>query len=173
MPRPKRKAASEDAKKVFDKAPLDGVGLESWKLLWEQARAYSEEIAYLEKKFPFTGDDARCVLCQQSLSEEAKLRLVSFETFVKGELESLARTAEADVAALLQKLPKIATAEDFTTRLATLGLDDEKLNQKLHQFRDDSQARRDALPAVTSLELVPSMPNATLIDEGGDFECGF
>ena len=50
----KRKAASEDAKKVFDEAPLDGVGLESWKLLWEQARAYSEEVAYREKEFPFT-----------------------------------------------------------------------------------------------------------------------
>ena len=99
----KRKAASEDAEKVFDEAPLDGVGLESWKLLWEQARAYSGEVAYLEKEFPFTGGDARCVLCQQSLGEEAKLRLVSFEKFVKGELESLAKKAEAEVAALLQK----------------------------------------------------------------------
>jgi energy-coupling factor transporter ATP-binding protein EcfA2 len=161
----KRKAASEDAKKVFDEAPLDGVGLESWKLLWEQARAYSGEVAYLEKEFPFTGDDARCVLCQQSLGEEAKLRLVSFEKFVKGELESLAKKAEAEVAALLQKLPKIPTAEDFTTRFATLGLDDQKLIQKLHQFRDGAQARRDALPAATSPEQVPSAPNAALIDE--------
>ncbi len=161
----KRKAASEDAKKVFDEAPLDGVGLESWKLLWEQARAYSEEVAYLEKEFPFTGDDARCVLCQQSLGEEAKLRLVSFETFVKGELESLAKKAEAEVVALLQKLPKIPTPDDFTTRLATLGLDDDTLAQKLHQFRNDAQARRDALPAATSLEQVPSAPNAGLIAE--------
>jgi energy-coupling factor transporter ATP-binding protein EcfA2 len=161
----RRKTATEDAKKVFDEAPLDGVGLESWKLLWEQARAYSEEVAYLEKEFPFTGDDARCVLCQQSLNEEAKLRLVSFEKFVKGELESLAQKAETHVAALLQRLPKIQIAEDFTTRLATLGLDDEKLTQKLHQFRDDSQTRRDALPTATSSEDVPSTPNATLIDE--------
>jgi ABC-type lipoprotein export system ATPase subunit len=163
----KRKAASEDAKNVFDGAPLDGVGLESWKLLWQQARAYSEEVAYLEKEFPFTGDDARCVLCQQSLSEEAKLRLVSFETFVNGELESLAQKAEADVAALLQKLPKIPAAEDFTTRLTTLGLDDEELTQELHQFRNDAHATRDALSAATSSGQVPSTPNATLIDEFG------
>ena len=160
----KRKAASEDAKKVFDGALLDGVGLESWKLLWEQARAYSEEVAFLGKVFPFTGDDARCVLCQQSLSEEAKLRLVSFETFVKGELESLAQKAEADVAALLQKVPKISTAEDFTMRLTTLGLEDEELTQKLHQFRDDASARRDALSAATLSEQVPAPPNATLMD---------
>lgn len=161
----KRKAASEDAMKVFDEAPLDGVGLESWKLLWEQARAYSGEVAYLEREFPFTGDGARCVLCQQSLGDEAKLRLVSFEKFVKGELESLAKKAEAEVAALLQKLPRIPTAEDFTTRFATLGFDDERLIQKLHQFRDGAQARRDALPAATSPEQVPSAPNAALIDE--------
>lgn len=167
----KRKAASEDAKKVFDEAPLDGVGLESWKLLWEQARAYSEEVAYVGKTFPFTGDSARCVLCQQPLREEAgedaKLRLVSFEKFVKGELESLAKKAEAEVAALMQKLSKIPTAEDFTTRFATLGIDDEKLTQTLHQFRDGAQARRDALPAATSPEQVSPVPNAALIDELG------
>lgn len=32
-------------KRVKD-SPLDGVGLESWKLLWEQARAYSVANAY-------------------------------------------------------------------------------------------------------------------------------
>ena len=161
----KRKVATEDAKKVFDEAPLDGVGLESWKLLWEQARAYSEQVAYLEKEFPFTGDDARCVLCQQSLGADAKLRLISFEKFVKGELESQAKKAEDEVIALLQKLSKIPTVEDFTTRFATLGLDDEKLTQKLHQFRTGAQARHDALPAATSPELVPSAPNAESIDE--------
>lgn len=161
----KRKVATEDAKKVFDEAPLDGVGLESWKLLWEQARAYSEQVAYLEKEFPFTGGDARCVLCQQSLGADAKLRLISFEKFVKGELESQAKKAEDEVIALLQKLPKIPMVEDFTTRFATLGLDDEKLTQKLHQFRTGAQARHDALPTATSPELVPSAPNAESIDE--------
>jgi energy-coupling factor transporter ATP-binding protein EcfA2 len=165
----KRKAASEDAKTVFDTAPLDGVGLESWKLLWEQARAYSEKVAYVGKPFPFTEDGARCVLCQQPLrqdtGEDAKLRLVSFEKFVKGELESLAKKAEAEVTALLEKLPKIPTTEDFTTRFATLGLDDEKLTQRLHQFRDGAQARHDALPAATSPEQVPPTPKAELIDE--------
>ncbi|MGP8053238.1 MAG: hypothetical protein ACLQAH_05400 [Limisphaerales bacterium] len=165
----KRKAASEDAKTVFDEAPLAGVGLESWKLLWEQARAYSEGVAYVGKPFPFTGDNARCVLCQQPLredtGEDAKQRFVSFEKFVKGELESLAKKAEAKVAVLLQKLPKIPTAEDFTTSFATLGLDDGKFTQRLHQFRDGAQARREALPAATSPEQVPPAPNAESIDE--------
>ena len=73
----KRKAASEDAEKIFGKAPIEGVGLESWKFMWEKARKYSEEVAYVEKQFPFIDDDALCVLCQQPLAEEARVRLVS------------------------------------------------------------------------------------------------
>lgn len=161
----KRKAASDDATKVFDQAPLDGVGLDSWKLLWEQARAYSEEVAYRTKKFPFTGEDARCVLCQQSLGEDAKVRLVSFEKFVKGELESQAKQAEDRVAELLEKLPKTPPADDFTTRLATLGLDDETLAQRLQQFRDQAQARRDALRVATSEEQVPSTRDPKVLDD--------
>ena len=165
----KRRTASEDAEKVFDKAPLDGVGKESWKLLWEQARTYSEQVAYPGKKFPFTGEDALCALCQQPLGEEAKLRLGSFEKFVKGELESLAKRAEVEVATLVQKFPKILSVEDFTTHLTTLGLDDEELIQKLQQFRADAQTRRDALSAATTSEQVPPAPDAALLDELATF----
>ena len=98
-------------------------------------------------------------------TRKRKLRLVRLEKFVKGELESLAKTAENEVAALLQKLPKIPSAEDFTTLFATLGLDDEKLTHKLNQFRDGEQARFDALPAATLPEQVSSAPSAEVIDE--------
>jgi energy-coupling factor transporter ATP-binding protein EcfA2 len=158
----KRKAASEDAGKVFNKAPLNGVGLESWRLLWEQARAYSEGVAYVGKSFPFTDGDARCVLCQQPFDADARLRVLSFENFVKGELESIAKSAETDVATLLEKLPKIPAVDDFAARLATLGFDDEVRAQELHEFRDGAEATRDALLAATSQEHVPSVPSAAL-----------
>ena len=90
----KRLAANVDAKKVFEDAPLDGVASESWRLLWEQARAYSEGEAYRNAPFPNVSDDARCVLCQQPLEEAAKVRLNSFEAFVKGSLEAEAVKAE-------------------------------------------------------------------------------
>jgi energy-coupling factor transporter ATP-binding protein EcfA2 len=160
----KRKAASEDATKVFGGAPLNGVGSQSWKLLWEQARVYSEKVVYVGKPFPFTEEGAQCVLCQQTLDDNAKVRFLSFEKFVKGELESLANKAEADVAELLEKLPGISTADDFTTRLATLGLDDEALTRKLYQFRDGAQATHDALLTAKSQEEVPSVPSTGLID---------
>jgi energy-coupling factor transporter ATP-binding protein EcfA2 len=161
----KRKAASEDAAKVFAGAPLNGVGSQSWKLLWEQARTYSEQVVYVGKTFPLTEEDARCVLCQQSLDDNAKVRFLSFEKFVKGELESLANRAEADVSEQLEKVPEIATTEDFNARLATLGLGDETLTQKLHQFRDGAQATRDAVLTAKSQEEVPPVPTISSIDD--------
>jgi energy-coupling factor transporter ATP-binding protein EcfA2 len=161
----KRKAASEDAEKVFSGAPFNGVGSESWNLLWEQARVYSENVVYVGKAFPFAEQDARCVLCQQTLDDDAKLRFLSFEKFVKGELESLANKAEADVAKLSENLPEISTVDDFTTRLATLGLDDEALTQKLHRFRDAAQAIHDAILTARSQDQVPSAPSTALIDD--------
>ena len=57
----KRKAADEDAKKVSENAPHDGVGSENWRLLWEQARIYSEAMAYPEIPFPNISEEARFV----------------------------------------------------------------------------------------------------------------
>ncbi len=70
--RAKRKAADDDATKVFTGAPLIGIGTESWKLLWDHARKYAETEAYKGLPFPNVGPDARCVLCQQPLAADAK-----------------------------------------------------------------------------------------------------
>lgn len=63
--------------------PLNGVGSGSWRRLWEAARAYSVQEAYPEQDFPVSGGDARCVLCQQELDQDATARLRRFEAFVK------------------------------------------------------------------------------------------
>lgn len=90
----KRQAAQAAAQQVFAGAPLEGIGSVAWKLLWEHARNYSEEYAYQSHTFPNTDSEARCVLCQQPLSEDAQERLLSFEEFVKGQAEREAKDAE-------------------------------------------------------------------------------
>ena len=77
------KAASTD---LFSGDPLPDVGSETWKKLWEAARAYSQT-AYPERPFPATESDERCVLCQQELSPVAADRLRRFEGFIKDESE--------------------------------------------------------------------------------------
>ena len=159
----KRKAASEDAAKVFAAAPLTGVGLESWKLLWEQARAYSEKHAFPEQVFPVLGQGARCVLCQQPLDDEAGKRMDGFERFVRGELETLAQAAEKQLKALIDGLPVVPSGDDFKVRLATLGLDDQNLAEKLTAFRDGLVSRLAALPSATRIDDVPSLPDPALL----------
>ena len=161
----KRKAASEDAAKVFAEAPLAGVGLESWKLLWQQARAYSEKNAYPEKKFPVIGPDARCVLCQQVLDDGAEKRMDGFERFVKGELETLALAAESQFAQLIEAIPAVPSADDLKTRQATLGLDAEELLGKLTAYREGLAARSSALPGAIKIEDVPALPEPALLDD--------
>src|SRR5690606_30418490 len=73
----KRRIASEAAKVAS--AELDGVGSDTWRSLWEAARAYSQT-AYPGQQYPVT-DDARCVLCHQELGQQAKERLQDFEAF--------------------------------------------------------------------------------------------
>lgn len=94
-----RTAAGLASADLFSDEPLPDVGSDVWRNLWEAARKYSEAAAYPEKTFPFTGDEARCVLCQQELTPEASDRLGRFEAFVLDESkkrEDAARQAYQD-----------------------------------------------------------------------------
>ena len=160
----KRKAASEDAEKVFADAPLDGVGLESWKLLWEQARAYSAANAYPENAFPVVTAGARCVLCQQTLDEAAKLRLAGFERFVKGELETLAKQAEQRFGDLTKALPSIPSEKDFTDGLAVLAVTDDQLSGQLLTYRSTISTRSGSVIKASAVADLPPMPESGPID---------
>lgn len=110
----KRKAATEDAERVFSNAPLDGVGKQSWRLMWEQARQYSEELAYPERSFPVVDEsEDKCVLCQQPLDDAARSRLSSFEAYVKGGLETGAKTAEKMRDDLIKALPVLPSVDKW------------------------------------------------------------
>jgi energy-coupling factor transporter ATP-binding protein EcfA2 len=94
-----RKAADLAASGAFAAEPLPGVGAETWRRLWEAARAYSTANAYPNFSFPVStpladGTDPRCVLCQQPLDTSARERFARFEVFVTGSLAKKAREAE-------------------------------------------------------------------------------
>lgn len=81
--RAREEAARLAARELFTGEPLPAVGGDTWRTLWEAARAYSTEAAYPEQPFPVTGDEAHCLLCQQPLSPEAADRLRRFEAYVQ------------------------------------------------------------------------------------------
>ena len=88
-----RQAADLAAARDFADEPLEGVGTDAWRALWEAARRYATEQAYPGRDYPMTDAQDRCVLCHQMLSTSAAARLGSFETFVRDDTEARARAA--------------------------------------------------------------------------------
>ena len=101
-----RAAAAVAASDLFVNDPLPFVGSDVWRVLWEAARAYSEQNAYLNLPFPVTQDGARCVLCQQELDVEAADRLQRFENFVKDETKRKEEEAKAAYTSTLAELKR-------------------------------------------------------------------
>lgn len=147
----KRKTASEEADKVFAKASLEGVGQETWRALWEEARKYSEHTAYHGTAFPATGEGSKCVLCQQQLDDDAKARLVSFEQFVKGGLEAAATKAEKDLKSLLSKGPTMPEDGAWKLQCGVLQFDIALTNTSHGLLK----ARWDAIQSSAEAESIP------------------
>ena len=157
--RAKRQAADDAAKVVFATAPLDGVGSETWKLLWQQARAYSEKYAYKDSPFPNTDADALCVLCQQPLDSTARKRLVSFESFVMGGLESQAQAAINNVEELYKNFGGVPTEDATNLLMDSLGLKAEAEREAIVSYRRSLEARLAALVTVDEASQLPPTPD--------------
>jgi energy-coupling factor transporter ATP-binding protein EcfA2 len=163
-----RKTATEDAQKVFGQAPLSGIGEDSWKKLWEHARTYSTEVAYKDAAFPKTDAGALCVLCQQELNPDAKLRLKAFEEFVKGRLESEAVAAQTGLTALLDAVPELMTAELFATKLDSLQVTDDVTRSVANTHYEALRSRATAIGANTPLPEMPADVVAAKLNEKAD-----
>lgn len=137
----KRRIATEAAK--VESAELEGVGTDTWRSLWEAARAYSQT-AYPGRQYPVT-DDARCVLCHQALGEQAQQRLQEFEDFVQGQLESEAKEAEEAYKQALDALPPGLTEEQVATMCQAAGLSDSPLATQIAETWREADEMRTAL----------------------------
>jgi len=160
----KRHAAEVDAKTAFQNPHLDGIASESWRLLWEQARLYSESEAYKDKPFPNVGADAFCVLCQQPLGEPAKQRFSRFEAFVKSGLETEAASAEKLVANIIDGKKEIATGIDLDEKLDLAGVSDESTRQKVRIYCKVLSDRRASFLSASSAKELTAMPSSDAID---------
>lgn len=153
----KRQISLEGAKALGIESKLEGVGHNTWKALWEAAREYSTQCAYRDESFPHTGSQARCVLCHQELDADAEERLLSFETFIKGSLESDAKVAEAAFDDTIQKLPKIVEESEVRTRFQAAELD-EALGNEIWTFID----KINALVAKIQGKAIPTAEENTI-----------
>ena len=116
-----RAAAEAAAGNLFADEPLPDIGTEVWRALWEAARRYSEERAYPDESFPFTGNAARCVLCQQELNDEAAGRLKRFEDFVKNDTKRKEYTAGKEYRTTLAEIARTdVTIADIRAAVALI-----------------------------------------------------
>ena len=159
----KSKAAREDAKKVFDNPPLEGIPSDSWRLLWEQARLYSEKEAYKGEPFPVVGEDALCVLCQQPLGEQAKQRLNDFEKFVKGKLEAQAQATEKLLEDSIHAIKEVPANAELDAKLDLGGVADEVTRESARLYCEDLAKRRASFLAAATVDDLPTMPSAEMI----------
>ena len=79
-------ALKESSEKAFSELPIEGIGNNSWKLLWESARKFHNESTETEN-FPEVNINSNCPLCLQDLGENARNRFTSFEDFVKNDIQ--------------------------------------------------------------------------------------
>ncbi|WP_194540461.1 AAA family ATPase [Paenibacillus sp. JZ16] len=164
----KRKAAEEDAKNVFEGLPLNGVGSDSWKLLWEQARNYSEQLAYPDKLFPYIETDSNCVLCQQPLSPEAQGRLSSFESFVKESLNKQAKAAESHYNTLLKAIKEVPSDSTLALHFNSIGITSDEEKQAIIDFCAILKKRSESLYGATSLDQLSNLPPEDLLKSFGE-----
>ena len=105
-----RAAANIASSANFESEPVEGVGTEAWRALWEAARVFSESDAYPDHGFPHVGESSRCVLCQQELTDEGTQRLTRFQEF-------MARRTETDAVASEKLLEQVRERYEERSRI--------------------------------------------------------
>lgn len=115
-----RSAADVASKTSFTNEPLDGIGSESWRVLWEAAEAYSQQEAYHEHDFPNVDEGAVCPLCQQEIGTSAASRLKRFKAFIHDETAKKAKDAERIAQHAIEALKQLEISTVATTNALTL-----------------------------------------------------
>ena len=119
---------------------LAGTGSESWAVLWESARQFSQELAYLDQSFPVVEEGANCVLCQQDLNHDARHRLQKFESFVKSTTAQELRLARDTFAQLQNTFTDLKVKTD-------------SIEETIEEIRVDHETLTDAIViALTTAE---------------------
>lgn len=130
------RAKSEEAKrlreKTFPNGLLAGTGGDQWKALWESARVFSVQKAYQAQAFPFTGEGAKCVLCQQDLDHAAAHRLKQFEEFVVSTTERELRQIREEFARRRNAFAALKTTTDV-------------VEEAVRELRLEHEAKADAI----------------------------
>lgn len=165
-----RQAANLAAGELFANEPLDGVGGEPWRLMFEAAREYSG-VAYPEEPFPVTAPNKHCLLCQQPITDEASDRLKRFDEFIQNKASDLAAKAEAALATAFNAINELVPAIDAESTLATAEELDprnagnlQKVNAYLIPILPQVALIAESYPDTAKLKVIKPLPAAPVQD---------
>jgi hypothetical protein len=147
----KAREAADAARAVLtSESRLEGVGAETWRMLWEAARTYSEQVAYPRETFPVLREQAECVLCQQILGTDAAHRLRSFEQFVQDAVQRRSDRAQAELDVALDLVRGMAVARRSRDLVRDVGLAEAGKAADVRQFIVSIKRRRLHLLRLTA-----------------------
>lgn len=164
-----RTAATLVSADLFSDERLPEVGSDVWRSLWEAARTYSNKLAYPEREFPATGDDARCILCHQTLSPEASGRLSRFESFVLDESKKREDKARKSYESARSSMLEARISKQDVQEIVSVirdGLDDAELAKTIKRCAITNKWRlRSILKMVEMKDIIIRTPIAIVPDE--------
>jgi AAA domain-containing protein len=136
---------------------LPGTGGDQWKRMWDAGRTFSA-IAYAGREFPQTQGDAKCVLCQQQIGNDAVTRFKHFAEYVTSTAQAELVLAESRLAAATQKvLGTVVERTDIALTTQELALDDAAAASKVSKFIDKAKQVKAAVGSGSSVaNLLPT-----------------
>lgn len=138
----------------FQKQPLPNTGSDAWRKLWEAAEQFSSTDAYPDHVFPFTGENSRCVLCQQVLNNEGMQRLQQFQEFLSSDAQSKYDAADAQYQGKYKEIKEVLALDNSTIEaLNELQLDDPEITKAVRTYLDTGKTRREKVIEALTKDL--------------------
>lgn len=136
------KKAVELAQAIFRESGsyLPETGGAAWRQMFESAQSFARQIENNGRLSVLN----RCVLCQQSLSEDAKGRMVEFEQFVRADASQRLMNAEKDLRNLISEIARLDQGDSLDAILISEISDraDDIANTAI-SFKDSFKKRHD------------------------------
>ena len=146
---------------------LPGTGNSRWKALWESAKEYSYKDAYPGEEFPFTADQAKCVLCQQDLVDSAVTRMDQFHEYVTSKAEQSHRVSKEVYDNKVTELKELAVApRDVEESITAIAIDNEELAGTIREIIEKHSERKKA--TCESIETGHELPSDDYIKDSDE-----
>ena len=131
--------AADAAARALDGMPLDGVGSDAWRLMWDAAKDFGRHVSGCALPDPSGDGEERCPVCMQQLDGAAVERLQRMETFVLDDVNrrlEAVRRRRADRLAALPDVDSMAARHSVALALLAERGADKELDGWLHSARE-------------------------------------